>query len=204
MTTTNTTTRKYEVLNWAKSTPNRAEFTSWDEAFKYAGDQAKANKAAGIAGAAAFNSIEIRTYEYTSESLGYIIGMPQDDEPTEEPEQAEEQVERAKDNLSDTMRTALDQMEQVVRKARNAGSFECWYQGHPKHYETWLREYTEAWGERRAQLRVKDARERYENALEGIVATGATLGTLKALERRGLIEMKLPSAYGHRVKLLTI
>ena len=103
--------------------------------------------------------------------------------------------------LSKTMQDEFDKMVEAFAKAQNAGSFEAWYAGSEEAYaervtNNRLPEIRQRWAERRRHV--------YEEALEGIVETGAGYGTLKALERREYIKI-LPSLNGsYRVKLLTI
>lgn len=105
--------------------------------------------------------------------------------------------------LSKTMQEEYEKMVGEFEKAQNAGSFEAWYAGSEEAYA----EKVAAMLPRRRRIHIIFAsrrREVYEDACNGIVETGAGYGTLKALERRGIIEV-LPSVNGnHRVKLLTV
>ena len=105
--------------------------------------------------------------------------------------------------LSKTMQEALDGMMWKYNKAQGT-TFETWYMGHPKHYQTWLNEHTKRFGERITNNTIERQRRIYEDAVNGIVVTGANLGTLTALERRGIIEILTPSSNGNRVKLLNV
>lgn len=108
--------------------------------------------------------------------------------------------------LSKTMQEALGEMVGEFEKAQNAGSFEAWYAGSDENYaelaSMWDSKYTGKRHEMRMRL-VDRARERYQDTLDGCVLTGAGYSTLKALERRGYIEIA-PATTMYRVKLLTI
>jgi len=101
--------------------------------------------------------------------------------------------------MSKTMQAEYDKMVHEHLRAGNAGSFEAWYAGSEEAYaervtNNRLPEIRQRWAERRRPV--------YEDACKGIVETGAGYGTLKALERRGYVEI-LPSLTGsYRVKLL--
>ena len=179
---------RYEVLNWAKGQPSKAEFRAWNDAMDYAKAEAKKNAEDGIVGAAAFKAIEIRTYEYTSESLAYLFGM--DEQPGGDTEG--EGIEMTK--LSKTMQEAYDRMVRRYRKAQDAGSFEAWYAGSEQAY----RERYD--GVKFHEYYVADERAEYERALKGIVPMDCTEGTMTALERRGLVEY----VGLRRVKLLAV
>lgn len=108
-------------------------------------------------------------------------------------------MEMATERLSRTMKQEYGKMVAAHMRAANAGSFEAWYAGSEAAYAERVT------GNRRADLRKRWAERRrpvYEDACRGIVETGAGYGTLKALERRGRIEI-LPSTTGsYRVRLL--
>lgn len=108
--------------------------------------------------------------------------------------------------LSKTMQEAFDGMVGEFERAQNAGSFEAWYAGSDEKYaelaSMWDSKYTGKRHETRMRL-IDEARERYQDALDGFVLTGAGYGTLKALERRRYIEIA-PATTMYRVKLLTI
>lgn len=106
--------------------------------------------------------------------------------------------------MSETMQNAYSFISEKVEKAQSAGSFGVWYSGSEKAYEDWLISRTAKLGERRVRRMVKGARRRYEMALEGIVGAGeASYSTVKALERRGLVEsVDEYGLNGHAVRLI--
>lgn len=106
--------------------------------------------------------------------------------------------------MTDTMQHAYDHIREQVEWAYSAGSFAVWYTGSEEAYEDWLIKRASALGERRTRDMVKKARGRYALAMEGIVGAGeATYGTIKALERRGLVEIVDEySLNGHAVRLI--
>lgn len=104
------------------------------------------------------------------------------------------------EGLGKAMQEAYDGMLYCYRKAVEAESFEAWYAGSEEAYAEKRAKRIERLGERSFELFEKDARKRYELALEGVVGANAPMGTVNALERRGLVKYDGM----RRVKLLNV
>lgn len=98
--------------------------------------------------------------------------------------------------MTKTMTDAYDEILASYYKAHDAKSFGEWYAGSDDAYEDWLIKRTAQLGERRVRSSIEKARRRYQLACKGIVATGASLNTVKALVARGYVE--LAEEYGLR------
>jgi hypothetical protein len=106
--------------------------------------------------------------------------------------------------MTETMQQAYDHIKQQVERAHSAGSFAVWYAGSEEAYEEWLIKRASQLGEHRTREMVKKAHGRYALAMEGIVGAGeASYSTVKALERRGLVEsVDEYGLSGHAVRLI--
>ena len=193
-----TTTKTYRVSDgYGVKT-----FIDRDEAIAYAMDVFKGFRADGMTRVEAAKAIEVKTTVVEVEDMAEFMGgktFMSELERSDAEEAAESEAPKV-EGLSEAMQEAYDGMLRYYRKAVEAKSFEAWYAGSEEAYAEKRAKRVERLGERSFELFEKDARKRYEMALEGIVGANAPMGTVKALERRGLVKYDGL----RRVKLLTV